>query len=102
MAGNGIQATLSPLDLIMQNIENSSKPLTAHIARHLMILSRSLIGLLLLSRHVRSQLHDGTSWNVLFGSCFPGDLQITSVTRKLRQVEQAIRTGGPVSRRPAL
>ena len=96
MDENVIQRTLSPLDLILQNIEDSAKPLSVHIARHLMLLNRSLIGLQLLNRHVRSQLDDGTSWNVLFGSCFPGDLQVTSVTRKLRQVEQAIRTGGVI------
>ena len=96
MNDNAIQRTLSPLDLILQNIEDSAKPLSVHIARHLMLLNRSLIGLQLLNRHVRSQLDDGTSWNVLFGSCFPGDLQVTSVTRKLRQVEQAIRTGGVI------
>ena len=90
---NAIDVTL-PLDLIVQNIQDSAKPLSIHIARHLMILNRSLIGLQLLNRHVKSRLDDGTSWNVLFGSCFPGDLHVTAVTRKLRQVEQAIRTGG--------
>uniref|UniRef100_A0A0P4YE06 AAA+ ATPase domain-containing protein n=2 Tax=Daphnia magna TaxID=35525 RepID=A0A0P4YE06_9CRUS len=84
----------SPLDLIVANIQDSSKPLSIHIARHLMILNRSLIGLQLLNRNVKSKLDDGTNWNVLFGSCFPGDLQVTAVTRKLRQVEQAIRSGG--------
>ncbi|KAI9554203.1 hypothetical protein GHT06_019475 [Daphnia sinensis] len=84
----------SPLDLIVTNIQDSSKQLSIHIARHLMILNRSLIGLQLLNRYVKSKLDDGTNWNVLFGSCFPGDLQVTAVTRKLRQVEQAIRSGG--------
>ena len=84
----------SPLHLIVQNIQDSSKDLSIHIARHLMILNRSLIGLQLLNRQIRSQLDEGISWNVLFGSCFPGDLQVTAVTRKLRQVEQAIRAGG--------
>ena len=84
----------SPLNLIIQNINDSSKELSVHIARHLMILNRSLIGLQLLNRHVKNQLDGGMGWNVLFGSCFPGDLQVMAVTRKLRQVEQAIRTGG--------
>lgn len=84
----------SPLELIVHNINDSSKELSVHIARHLMILNRSLIGLQLLNRHVREQLDDGLGWHVLFGSCFPGDLQVMAVTRKLRQVEQAIRTGG--------
>ncbi|XP_057375006.1 uncharacterized protein LOC130695963 [Daphnia carinata] len=84
----------SPLDLIVANIQDSSKPLSIHIARHLMILNRSMIGLQLLNRYVKRELDDGTNWNVLFGSCFPGDLQVTAVTRKLRQVEQAIRSGG--------
>ena len=84
----------SPIDLIIQNIQDSSKERSIHIARHLMILTRSLIGLQLLNRHVRGKLGDEMNWSVLFGSCFPGDLQITAVTRKLRQVEQAIRKGG--------
>ena len=83
-----------PLDLIIQNIKDSSKDLSVHIARHLMILNRSLIGLQLLNGYVRNKLDDGLGWNVLFGSCFPGDLQVMAVTRKLRQVEQAIRSGG--------
>lgn len=86
--------TMSPVELIVENIRDSSKELSIHIARHLMILNRSLIGLQLLNRYIRNQLDDGISWNVLFGSCFPGDLQVTAVTRKLRQVEQAIRKGG--------
>ncbi|EFX81259.1 hypothetical protein DAPPUDRAFT_317827 [Daphnia pulex] len=85
---NCLPAT-SPLGLIVSNIQDSSKPLSIHIARHLMILNRSLIGLQLLNRHVKSKLDEGTNWNVLFGSCFPGDLQVTAVTRKLRQVERA-------------
>ena len=84
----------SPLDLIIENINDSAKELSIHIGRHLMILNRSLIGLQLLNRHVRHQIPNGTGWHVLFGSCFPGDLKILAVTRKLRQVEQAIRTGG--------
>ena len=90
----------SPLDLVVGNILDSSKPLAVHIARHLMILNRSLIGLQLLNRHARRELDRGTgeenrtTWTVLFGSCFPGDFQLTAVTRKLRQVEQAIRAGG--------
>jgi hypothetical protein len=93
MNSNVIPVT-SPLELIVSNIQDSSKELSIHIARHLMILNRSLIGLQLLNRHVKNRLDDGTNWNVLFGSCFPGDLQVTAVTRKLRQVEQAIRAGG--------
>ena len=65
-----------PLDLIVQNINDSSKKLSVHIARHLMILNRSLIGLPLLNRHVKHRLDSGLGWNVLFGSCFPGDLQV--------------------------
>ena len=68
----------SPLDLIVQNIKDSSKEMSVHIARHLMILNRSMIGLQLLNLHVRNQLDKGLSWNVLFGSCFPGDLQVFS------------------------
>jgi len=104
-----------PLDLIVQNIKDSSNKLSVHIARHLMILNRSLIGLQLLNRFVKHRLDDGLGWHVLFGSCFPGDLQVIiyikeirketkykllfllkvmAVTRKLRQVEQAIRSGG--------
>lgn len=82
------------LDLVIQNIQDSAKKLSVHIARHLMILNRCLIGLQLLNRHVKNRLDDGTAWTVLFGSCFPGDLRVTAVTRKLRQVEQAIRKGG--------
>ncbi|KAI9554792.1 hypothetical protein GHT06_020069 [Daphnia sinensis] len=85
---------INPVDLIISNVRDSSNPLSIHIARHLMILSRSLVGLQLLNLHVKNQLDDKMSWNVLFGSCFPGDLQVTAVTRKLRQVEQAIRKGG--------
>lgn len=66
----------SPLDLIVQNIQDSSKKMSVHIARHLMILNRSMIGLQLLNRHVRDRLDDGLGWTVLFGSCFPGDLQV--------------------------
>ena len=87
-------AEFSPMELIVENIGDSSKNLSVHIARHLMILNRSLIALQLLNRHTRSRLDAGLGWHVLFGSCFPGDLHILSVTRKLRQVEQAIRTGG--------
>ena len=90
---NTIHVTF-PRDLVVLNIRDSSKKLSIHIARHLMILNRSLTGLQLLNRHVRHQLDSKMSWNVLFGSCFPGDLQVTAVTRKLRQVEQAIRKGG--------
>ena len=94
MADESIVPECSPLDLIIENIQDSSKELSVHIARHLMILNRSLIGLQLLNRHVRPQMAEGVGWNVLFGSCFPGDLKILAVTRKLQQVEQAIRTGG--------
>ena len=66
----------SPLDLIVQNINDSSKDLSIHIARHLMILNRSMIGLQLLSHHVKKRLDDKLGWHVLFGSCFPGDLQV--------------------------
>ena len=66
----------SPLDLIVQNIRDSSKEMSVHIARHLMILNRSMIGLQLLNRHVRDRLDKGLGWTVLFGSCFPGDLQV--------------------------
>ena len=66
----------SPLDLIVQNIQDSEKEMSVHIARHLMILNRSMIGLQLLNRHVRDRLDKGLGWNVLFGSCFPGDLQV--------------------------
>ncbi len=52
---SAIQVAL-PLDLIVQNIQDSSKPMSIHIARHLMILNRSLIGLQLLNRHDRSRL----------------------------------------------
>lgn len=89
-------ATMSPLELIVQNIQDSSKKQSIHIARHLMILNRSLIGLQLLNRYVKKELDSDMHWNVLFGSCFPGDLEVTAVTRKLRQVEQSIRTGGVV------
>ena len=68
--------SISPLDLIVENIQDSSKEMSVHIARHLMILNRSLIGLQLLNRQVRNRLDGGLSWNVLFGSCFPGDLQV--------------------------
>ena len=66
----------SPLDLIVQNIQDSEKEMSVHIARHLMILNRSMIGLQLLNRHVRDRLDKGLGWTVLFGSCFPGDLQV--------------------------
>ena len=84
----------SPLDLIVENISDSSKMHSVHIARHLMILSRSMVALQLVDRHVRQRLPQKLNWQILFGSCFPGDLEILAVTRKLRQVEQAIRNGG--------
>ena len=59
-----------------------------------MILNRLLIGLQLLNGYARNKLDDGLGWNFLFGSCFPGDLQVMAVTRKLGQVEQAIRSCG--------
>ena len=65
-----------PLELIVQNINDSSKELSVHIARHLMILNRSLIGLHLLNRYVRPRLDDSLEWHVIFGSCFPGDLEV--------------------------
>ena len=68
--------TSSPLGLIVQNIKDSSQELSVHIARHLMILNRSMIGLQLLSHHVKKRLDDKLGWHVLFGSCFPGDLQV--------------------------
>ena len=69
--------TSSPLGLIVQNIKDSSQELSVHIARHLMILNRSMIALQLLNRHVKNQLGGNLGWHVLFGSCFPGDLQVT-------------------------
>lgn len=66
------------LDMIVQNIKDSSQELSVHIARHLMVLNRSLIGLQLLNRYVKPKLGNGLAWHVLFGSCFPGDLQVFS------------------------
>lgn len=74
----------SPLDLIVQNIKDSSnKRLSVHIARHLMVLNRSLVGLQLLNHYVRPMLDDGMGWHVLFGSCFPGDLEVISLSQHL-------------------
>jgi len=89
----------SPLDLICQNISDSTHPYSVHIARHQMLMSKSLQSLHLLMNYVKPTFSNQESnhpieWNVLFGSLFPGDSKLLSITRKLRQVEQAIRQGG--------
>jgi len=73
--------TISPLDLIVENIEDSAnEKLSDHIARHLMILNRSQVGLHLLNHHVKHRVKqkfgDRLGWHIVFGSCFPGDLQV--------------------------
>lgn len=83
----------TPERLIGENIRDSSHQYAVHIARQVMVLSNSLIGLQLLESHVRRTIDPRVPWTVIFGPQF-GQSSMMDVHVKLREVQHAVRRGG--------